>query len=56
MFVSAVECREIEVGLYCPQCHRPIVQGELGPYCARCGWYPNWREDQLGKAFADAQS
>ena len=56
MFVHAVQRREVEVAPYCPQCHRPIVRGEIGPYCARCGWYPNWRQDRSTKAMESMRS
>ena len=33
-----------QAGSICPACRRAqIIQGELGIYCPRCGWFPNWR-------------
>jgi ribosomal protein L37AE/L43A len=34
----------VREGSVCPACGRArIIRGELGLYCARCGWWPGWR-------------
>lgn len=35
----------VQAGSVCPACGQAtILQGELGLYCPKCGWYPGWRD------------